>query len=156
MESNPLQLFRIEKIMQENQKRKISGIEGAADLGLKAMNLSMSKSEQDKLMKYGQRWSCINEVFLGNNTAIAKVHLPSKYESDTKYYMLHPALLDCAVSYLRAFYASGVYIPLSYGSIEQHVKLPSEFYSHIKLSSDNTSTKGNVSFEIDLLSTEGN
>jgi phthiocerol/phenolphthiocerol synthesis type-I polyketide synthase E len=138
-----------------NNQRYMDDIRGAADLGVRAMGLSLSQAEQDALMKYGPRWTVVRELWLGQNQGLARLELADELRSDLSAMDLHPALLDCALSWLRAFLDGGVYIPLSYQRMVQYQPLPAEFYSQVTLSSALDKALGAVSFDLQLLSPAG-
>lgn len=133
-------------------QRYMDDIRGAADLGVRAMGLSLSQAEQDALMQYGPRWTVVRELWLGDNKGLARLALADDLRGDLATMDLHPALLDCALSWLRAFIDGGVYIPLSYQRMVQYQPLPAEFYSQVELGS---TAPGTMSFGLQLLSPAG-
>lgn len=133
-------------------QRYMDDIRGAADLGVRAMGLNLSQAEQDALMKYGPRWTVVRELWLGQNQGLARLELAEELHGDLSTMDLHPALLDCALSWLRAFIDGGVYIPLSYQRMVQYRPLPAEFYSKVELTS---TAPGAMSFALQLLSSDG-
>jgi phthiocerol/phenolphthiocerol synthesis type-I polyketide synthase E len=135
--------------------RYINEIQGAAHLGVLAMGVSLSKEQQDALMKYGERWAVVQEVWLGSQSGLAKLQLPLQFHGDMAKMLLHPSMLDCALSFLRAFLDGGVYIPISYHSMVQYKPLPAAFYSHVCLTSALDKQLGVMSFDIQLVSCSG-
>lgn len=136
-------------LQQRLDQRVLTSIKGAADLGAQAMAVQMSAQEQDGLMKYGQRWDCFDKVWIGQSEGLALLELPASLASDVTELSLHPALLDCAVSFLRAFIDGGVYIPISYHSLSQYLPLPARFYSYVRLT-PGKHADGVISFELEL------
>lgn len=145
----------IAELKTQCQSRYLNNIEGAAHLGMLAMGVNLSSEQQDAMMKYGQRWAVVKEVWIGFQQGLARLHLPEKFSGDLTVMLLHPAMLDCALSYLRAFLDAGVYIPISYQRLTQYQPLPTEFYSQVRLTSVLDSQLGVMSFDIQLLSMEG-
>lgn len=131
------------------QQRVLTEINGAADLGMQAMSVQMSATDQDGLMKYGQRWDCFDTVWIGQMEGLALLELPAAATQDVASLSLHPALLDCAVSFLRAFIDGGVYIPISYNSLRQYLPLPARFYSYVR-QTPGQRADGVISFEVEL------
>lgn len=148
-------IISIAKLQAQYQSRYLDKIEGAAHLGVLAMGVTLSQSEQDAMMKYGPRWAVVKEIWLGPEQGLARLQLQKRFQDDIVGMMLHPALLDCALSYLRAFLDAGVYIPISCQQFKQYKSLPAEFYSHIRLISVLKLHTGVMSFDIQLLSPNG-
>ncbi|SEB03893.1 type I polyketide synthase [Alkalimonas amylolytica] len=141
-------------IQRRLDQRVLTEINGAADLGAQAMSVQMSASEQDELMKYGPRWDCFDSVWIGQSEGLARLVLPAAVAADVNDLTLHPALLDCAVSFLRAFIDGGVYIPISYHSLNQYQPLPARFYSYVRLT-PGKHADGVLSFELELFDEQG-
>ena len=144
----------INELINSIQGRVFDNVSGAADLGAQALGVSRNAEQHDQLMKYGERWNCFEKVWIGERSGLAKMHLPAQFDTDINDYSLHPALLDCATSYLRAFIDGGVYIPISYAKLTQYSKLEGQFYSFVELQSQD-SKSGVMSFDICLLSLTG-
>lgn len=145
----------IAELQRQYQSRYLDKIEGAAHLGMLAMGVTLSQQQQDAMMKYGQRWAVVKEVWLGFQQGLARLVLPAEFASDMTTMLLHPSILDCALSYLRAFLDDGVYIPISYQRLTQYKSLPAEIYSQVKLTSTLDSQLGVMSFNIQLFSSDG-
>lgn len=141
-------------LQQRLTTRVLTAIRGAADLGAQAMSLQLSASEQDGLMKYGPRWDCFQTVWVGESEGLALLALPPQLTADVSTLSLHPALLDCAVSFLRAFIDSGVYIPISYHNLQQYQPLPATFYSYVRLEAGQRA-EGIISFSLELFDLQG-
>lgn len=145
----------IEAIKQQCQLEHLRDIQGAAHLGMLAMRQDLSQTQQDALMKYGDRWSVVKEVWLGEGRALARLQLNSIYQQDLEQMPLHPALLDCALSFYRAFLDGGVYIPISYGLLKQYRAIPAAMYSLVTLRSKVDSKVGAMSFDVNLFTEDG-
>ena len=145
----------ITELQKQYQSRYLNNIQGAAHLGTLAMGVALSKEQQDAMMKYGERWTVIKEVWLGVQQGLARLSLAPEFGGDMTALSLHPSILDCALSYLRAFLDDGVYIPISYQRLTQYKALSKELFSQVKLTSALDAARGVMSFDIHLFSTEG-
>ncbi|MFE9275689.1 SDR family NAD(P)-dependent oxidoreductase [Paenibacillus glucanolyticus] len=99
-----------------------------------------SISLNDEIFEYGPRWNCTKRTLHWNGAMITELELPDRYAGDLTRFYLHPALLDVAVNTVARLSDSfgGVYVPLSYRSMEIYGPTPSRFYSRIeKLEADN-------------------
>jgi acyl transferase domain-containing protein len=146
--------LQAELLLPRLDQHRLTEIRGAADLGAQAMSVQMSAAEQDGLMKYGQRWDCFDKVWIGQAEGLALLQLPAAVVADVRSLTLHPALLDCAVSFLRAFIDDGVYIPISYHRLSQYLPLPATFYSYVRLEPGQRGD-GVMSFTVELFDLQG-
>jgi acyl transferase domain-containing protein/acyl carrier protein len=82
----------------------------------------------DAGMRFGGRWRAFEDVLVGNGRGTARLRLPEQYREDLNDYLLHPALLDCAVSFLIPALLEAEtepYVPLHYRSVR--VRRPGRF-----------------------------
>ncbi len=74
-------------------------------------------------MSFGPRWATVKKLRFGEQRALVDLQLPEKYHQDLQHYLLHPALLDMAVSCLyEEVKGQGSYLPFSYHGL--HIYAP--------------------------------
>ncbi|GAB7105790.1 type I polyketide synthase [Streptomyces phaeofaciens JCM 4814] len=97
-------------------------------------------SEPGRLVRFGPHWTgAVKSISVGAGEELARVELAEEYRPETALYRLHPALLDTAVNAKddAARRARGdAYLPLGYQRIRVHEPVPSEFWVHIRHTSD--------------------
>jgi acyl transferase domain-containing protein/acyl carrier protein len=91
---------------------------------------------------FGPRWQgCIRRRWSGPEMEIVSIKLPEQFHADLADFGLHPAALDCAVSFGQIITGDGSYLPFSYDEVTGHGALPAEFVSIIRHLDD---TSGDV------------
>lgn len=64
---------------------------------------------------------------------LIELSLPAEYMGDEAAYTLHPALMDNAVNAANNMMGEGeLYLPLSYGKLVVHRRLPARFFTHLR------------------------
>jgi iturin family lipopeptide synthetase A len=106
-------------------------------------------------MKFGDRWHCIDEMYNNVDETLVLLKLRKEFRDDMPVYMLHPALLDVATGISHWTSAKRNYLPLSYANMKVYESLPAEFYSHIKMRKTNDDKDETLSFDIELIDTNG-
>ncbi|MEU4118301.1 type I polyketide synthase [Kitasatospora sp. NPDC028055] len=76
------------------------------------------------LMTVGARWHCVERVSGGTDTVLAELALPAAHRGDTAANLLHPALLDCATSFLLPLPEGVNALPFSYRELVVRGPLP--------------------------------
>ncbi|TCP55917.1 polyketide synthase PksN [Tumebacillus sp. BK434] len=112
----------------------------------------------DRGLIVGDRWarSCIGgwrdepgEQYL------IELQLPEEYGREGYLYHLHPALMDLSVNSVNHLLdETELYLPLSYGELVLHKRLPTHLFAHLKRTSGTTGAKVH-SFDAALYDTEG-
>nr|WP_047197699.1 hybrid non-ribosomal peptide synthetase/type I polyketide synthase [Caldimonas brevitalea] len=79
---------------------------------------------------YGPRWRSVSALWLGDGCGLAQLALPTAYTDDLPDFVLHPALLDLATSFLQAWLRpeDGA-IPFHYERLTIHQPLRPQCYS---------------------------
>lgn len=105
-------------------------------------------------IKFGLRWQNYHRISFGEQEALAELSLPKECSHDLETYYLHPPMLDmavAAVSMATGFKA----LPFSYGSFRVVAPLPKKIYSHFKRISPYDEIEETVSFDLELLDSQG-
>jgi acyl carrier protein len=88
----------------------------------------------DTAVTLGAHWDNVDRVHLGDGEALARIELDARFWSECDEYVLHPALLDGALT-ARGLLGIDVQkfspLPLSYGKIVARAPLPPKFDVHI-------------------------
>jgi phthiocerol/phenolphthiocerol synthesis type-I polyketide synthase E len=88
------------------------------------------------LVRYGQHWNAVGAGRLGDGEEITHMALPEPFRAECADYVLHPGLLDAAVSLARRSTTAGVdspaFLPLAYGRIVVRSPLPPTFIVHTR------------------------
>ncbi len=94
-------------------------------------------SPQEAHLRFGPRWRVLRQVAYGKNEALATLELAPKYVADLEHYGLHPALVDIATGYamhlIDGYKQEEVWVPVSYGSVRVHGKLPASVRSWVRM-----------------------
>ena len=101
---------------------------GDAPLADAGSHLGNGSDAGDAGMRFGGRWRAFESVVAGHGRGSAHLRLPEQYRSDLDDYLLHPALLDCAVSFLIPALLeahSEPYVPLHYRRVR--IRRPGRF-----------------------------
>lgn len=106
-------------------------------------------------VEFGPRWNNIKWIKLGVSNGIALLELPEEFKKDVSSFMLHPALLDCAVAFLRLFKYEGIYLPLSYKKLKITGRIPGKIYSYAEISEGSESEKKVLNINIKIMDEKG-
>ncbi|MFV0491840.1 MAG: type I polyketide synthase [Pseudorhodobacter sp.] len=116
-------------------------------------------SPQEEHLKFGPRWRVIQSRALGENEGIAELSLPASFRSETRDWLIHPALMDLATGWamgLIAGYApSHLWVPVSYGLVRVHAPLPAQIVSWVRSAGTNQAEGPVASFDITLAAPDG-
>ena len=112
-------------------------------------------------MRFGGRWRSIQHIAYARGQGTAELELPEEYRPDLQSYLLHPALLDCAVSFLIPFLlAPGAepYVPLHYRSIRilRPGPLPGKLWAHARSEQVSVRDGGTITLDAQLVDEGGN
>jgi acyl transferase domain-containing protein/thioesterase domain-containing protein len=93
---------------------------------------------QERFLAFGRRWKAVRSIAFGVTEALARLELSVAQASELDVFALHPALLDmatgCAFSLIQNGGAdSNLFVPLSYGRLRMHGRLPENVISHVRL-----------------------
>ncbi|MFW6085618.1 MAG: SDR family NAD(P)-dependent oxidoreductase [Myxococcota bacterium] len=115
---------------------------------------------QARHVRFGDRWRVLREIRWGAGEALAHLRLPSRYEGDlTTGYRLHPALLDLATGFamelIEGYDADRLWIPVSYGTVRVHARLPEELRSWVRVRDGGSNDAAFVAFDVVLTDPEG-
>lgn len=144
----------LESLLESEPERHYDTIHGAGHLGMLAMPETFDPAVHEKLMQYGPRWNVFNQVSLFDTYGIASLELPESFVHEAL--PLHPAMLDCALSFYRPFLKEGVYIPVSVGSLQLFRPLPARLLSRAEVATKAKHTDDVISFDVDLYDEDGN
>jgi acyl carrier protein len=105
----------------------------------------------------GEHWDTITATRRGADRVVARLELPAQFRAETDEYVLHPSLLDCATALaldLPQAIANGKgFLPLSYGRVVVHDRMPASVTSVIRYKSDPASQL--QSFDIAIVDPAG-
>ncbi|MGN5380939.1 polyketide synthase dehydratase domain-containing protein [Streptomyces lasalocidi] len=76
------------------------------------------------LMTVGERWFNVRSVRTGATGVLAELALSDRFRQDAEDHVLHPALLDCATSFLVPLPEGTNALPFAYRSLVVHDRLP--------------------------------
>lgn len=119
------------------------------------------RSAQEKHLRFGPRWAVLRTARYGNGEALGHLGLHDAYNSDLAAgYRLHPALMDIATGFamdLVPGYAAdaGLWVPISYGRVVVHRRLPARIYSHVRLDPSQQPGAGFAQFDVTLTDESG-
>jgi phthiocerol/phenolphthiocerol synthesis type-I polyketide synthase E len=88
------------------------------------------------LVAFGPRWSSLRRVFVGDGEQLAYLEAPDTVANELPRYVLHPALLDEATSFVQIAGDDGArFLPLGYGEVTVRRRLTPRIFSHATLHS---------------------
>lgn len=91
-------------------------------------------NDDNQVVNWGNRWSCIKQVSTGRNCGILRLSLPECFSSDFETLKLHPALLDVATSVLATKFAkNNNYLPSKYQGVTIFAPLQQDIISYVEL-----------------------
>ncbi|MEJ3749166.1 beta-ketoacyl synthase N-terminal-like domain-containing protein [Actinomycetes bacterium KLBMP 9797] len=111
-------------------------------------------TRRSTVVSYGDRWDCLREAYAGDGEDLALIEAPPAAAADLDRWTLHPALLDIATSFGFTG-AEGSYLPLAYGRVLVHDRLPARFHSHLRYRDTGTGGAGLLSAEVTLVAPDG-
>ncbi len=118
------------------------------------INSPYLKYKNDKTISTGDHWSCLKWVKQNSHYYLAEIVLSDKYKLELADFILHPSLIDVAISYHTEFY-EGQYLPYYIKKLTIHSPLPIRFYSLIQVITDVNREANNLVCNIELVSVEG-
>lgn len=108
------------------------------------------------VMTFGPHWQVIEKTHGNASEAISLLRLPEVFTSDLNATVLHPTLLDMAVSYFSNNLGQGDFLPIGYKRLRIAGKLPSTVYSYCVFdSSEDHKTKKVLTYDVFLLDESG-
>lgn len=107
----------------------------------------------EKLVYWGPRWRSLRRVRLGDGEGVASLELPEEFWADLDSLALHPALVDVATAVGGGAVAEGSFLPLSYGRVVVHGRLPGRFDCHIRTAGE--AGRETVTLDVSFLGPEG-
>ncbi|MFZ5635058.1 MAG: SDR family oxidoreductase [Pseudomonadota bacterium] len=118
------------------------------------------KGDDSAGMRFGGRWRSFAGVAFGPGAGTASLRLADEYDGDLDRYLLHPALLDCAVSFLIPALlepGSDPYVPLHYRSIRirRPGRLPAQLTAHARSEQTAVRDGGALTLDARLVDAEG-
>ena len=107
---------------------------------------------------FGPRWESLRQIAFGKDECLGLVELPSPYRTETRDFVLHPALMDIATGvamYLIPGYdkAGDILLPFAYQRLTVYTVLPTRVYSHVRMHRDHGSDL--VVFDVTLANENG-
>lgn len=117
--------------------------------------------ESYEAIETGPHWDVFEQLYIGDNEAVARLALDSLLAGELDNLLLHPAIIDCATAFFSAFVDNSLYLPLFYKRVEQFKPLTSQVISHVSLISDSNSDldkakqHSTLRFDINIYSVEG-
>lgn len=125
-----------------------------------SMIIGAAEGDRELFMEFGPRWQSLKEVQFTGNEGLALFELDTSLVGEAGSYLLHPALLDFATSFLRLFTNQGSYLPYGYKKLEVYRTLPAAIYSHARMLDKAGSIKQDdektLQFDIVIYDLEGN
>jgi 3-oxoacyl-(acyl-carrier-protein) synthase/NADP-dependent 3-hydroxy acid dehydrogenase YdfG len=119
-------------ILQANIKKPL--IENLNDKTIKLNDLEKidENLSTKRFINLGSHWNCLKKIEKLDDSYIAEIRLPDRFNNEEKVYNLHPATLDVGYSYHANFYEN-YYIPFFIKAMTIMKDLPLEFSSKIKI-----------------------
>lgn len=112
-----------------------------------------AESESKKLVRWGDHWQSLRDVWLGEGEGLARLELPEDFAGEVEGFLLHPALLDVATALASALHGES-YLPLSYGRVEVRRRLPARLWSHLRQAGE-PEAKETITVDLSLLDDDG-
>ncbi len=111
-------------------------------------------------MQFGGRWNCVRAVAFVEGQGTAELSLPQQYAADLDECLLHPAVLDCAFSFLipsLLVHASRPYVPLHYRSVRvhRHGRLPNRLFAHARGEPARVAAGGSLTLDVAVVDETG-
>lgn len=117
-------------------------------------------SAQEAHLRFGPRWRVLRQVAYGTHESLATLELASIYKADTAHYGLHPALMDISTGYamhlIEGYKPEEMWVPVSYGSVRVHGKLPPSVRSWVRSRPENKVSADFAVFDVTITDEAGN
>ena len=117
-------------------------------------------SAQEAHLRFGPRWRVLRQVAYGQHESIATLELADVYKGDLEHYGLHPALMDISTGYgmhlIEGYKPEEVWVPVNYGSVRVHGKLPGSVRSWVRSRPENKVTADFAVFDVTITDELGN
>jgi acyl transferase domain-containing protein len=89
-----------------------------------------ASAENAATLQYGPRWDSLQGMYSDNSQGVARLSLGDRYREDLTDYVLHPALLDRATSFMDGQEAErSSYLPFAYKNVVIREPMTAEIYS---------------------------
>jgi acyl carrier protein len=146
---------------RELKKQEIKIIEERCNKNEITVTEEMMKfgNDTNSLMPhFGPRWYNLKRIRFGANQVLVELELPGVFANDSRFYKLHPALMDNALgaySDQKTHQNSEATLPFSYKRLRINAPLPQKIYSYIKSAGENQERKRILKFNITITDEEG-
>ncbi len=134
-------------------------VDPAAVRSRSSLDPSMAAVEQELREDLGPRWQTVRQVHRGDGEVLGLLELAEEWESDVEEMLLHPALLDRAVSlgvnYLADDLPDEFFLPMSYRRLVIHEPLPRRILAWVRRLDRDLPVRETISFAITLLDESG-
>jgi acyl transferase domain-containing protein/thioesterase domain-containing protein/acyl carrier protein len=121
--------------------------------------VSALRSEQERHIRFGPRWSVLRRVAYGKGEALAELSLSDEFADEVSDFSMHPALLDLATGYamrlIEGYEGSELWVPMTYRSIKVSRSLPAKVLSWVRNVGHNAVCSETATFDISIATTEG-
>jgi acyl transferase domain-containing protein/acyl carrier protein len=84
------------------------------------------------LLTFGPRWASLRAVRRRGDEALSRLTAPEAATADVDRWVLHPALLDEATSFVGGG-GDGAYLPIGYGRVTVYGPMPATLWSYVRL-----------------------
>ena len=122
---------------------KIASPETASSISLEDLRSRFKEEASPKalnggpLLSYGPRWSNIEELYLADNEAFARIELPQAFVKDVEQFRQHPAMVDmaasCGLPLVEGFDPQSVsFVPIGCERLVAIHPLPAQFFSYVR------------------------
>ncbi|MFN3938598.1 MAG: SDR family NAD(P)-dependent oxidoreductase [Gemmobacter sp.] len=117
------------------------------------------RSAQEDHLRFGPRWRVLRRMALGDGEGVAELALDPGIAGADSDFLLHPALLDIATGWAMALIpgwtAAHLWVPVSYGRVRVHRRLPDRVTSWVRGHPDNAADAPFARFDIVLADADG-
>jgi hypothetical protein len=112
--------------------------------------------QEESPIRFGPRWlGNLESVFAGDGEYLLCLKLPHQFESDLESFVLHPSLLDNALSFFTGESGhKGNYLPFGYKGTHIHAPLTPVIYSHMT-PLENNEGKATIGFKVTIMNEAG-
>jgi len=114
---------------------------------------------QEDHLRFGPRWQVVDQVYLGDGEAVARISLPDDFVTDLADIALHPALFDLgtgfAMDLIDGYTGEQLWVPISYERVTVHGPLPQHIVSVVRIRPGATEASGFARFDVTFTDTEG-
>jgi acyl transferase domain-containing protein/thioesterase domain-containing protein len=117
------------------------------------------RTGQERHLRFGARWRCLQRVAWGDGEALADLALPAAFAGETADLALHPALVDLATGFgmelIENYAGDTLWVPLSYGRLRCFGPLPARIRSHVRGHPENHADREVAVFDVTLCDEDG-